>query len=101
MASCSLCGRGIRFGSKCGSCKLRPPSRSDLVDATDPSGPVPGAERFRVTRLSEKMVFGVLDTLTSTLREVTNDPLDAAEIVGRLNNDCIYARGHRWKAPTA
>lgn len=98
--TCSGCGKGLRFGTKCHSCRSRSASRSSVVADTVPADSAPAALRFAVTRLLEpQMVFGVVDTLTGTLREVTNDPLDAADVCNRLNGDLVYALGKRWRAP--
>lgn len=97
--TCSSCGKGLRFGTKCHSCRRRSAFESDLAPAA--ADPAPTSARFEVRRVPcERMVFSVVDTLTDTVREVTGDPLDAADVAGRLNSDFVYAMGRRWPNPS-
>lgn len=104
--ACTICGCKLPTNTlKCNECRTKatrsaPDSVPDPAQVLSETVSVSSPERFQVTRVKTKsMVFTVTDTLTGTIREVTNDPVDALEVAERLNTGFIYAHGARWRAP--
>jgi hypothetical protein len=69
--------------------EMRPVAPTEVSEPTE--------SRFHVTRPDmTRYVFLVVDSLTNTVREVTNDPIDASQLAQTLNDGLTYNFGKRW-----